>query len=54
MNYQLPGRKKLPLVMMLMSSLKVGYHHRLMFRYQQPEMRVEILQRDAQKQSLYD
>jgi hypothetical protein len=37
------------LVSVLMSSSEAGYHHRQMFRYQQPEMHVEILQRDAQK-----
>jgi hypothetical protein len=31
------------------SSSEAGYHHRLMFQYQQPQMRVEMLQRDAQK-----
>jgi hypothetical protein len=34
------------------SSSEAGYHHRLMIRYQQPEMCVKKLQRDAQKISI--
>jgi hypothetical protein len=45
--------QELSSMIVLMPSSEAEYHYQPMFWYQQPEMRVEILQRDAEKQSLW-